>query len=390
MAVFRPTIVVVLLAAVSLATGCTDDEPEGQSRTGSESDATVADDAAGSDGTADTAVEDGTVDMPVEDGTEDSGSENVAGRHDHVITVEELDREFIVYVPDLAEGAEPVPVVFMFHGTSGDGEKFYNISRWRELADAEGLIAVFPSALKYCFWDDENGDDDFDDPGELKTTTKWAAGKLGDELPLCTADEIAQLPANRRNRTEHPLVDDLLFVDAILETLQTDYSVDTDRIYASGFSNGGAMTSFLAAHRSDRFAAVAASGGFIDNDIDAPSDRPLSIVASLGENDDRFTGPLGVDRMPLDETLLDNLVARAIFFRYLPVLQLTDDYTYSSSVVEGRTVSRFTFATSTVGADNEFQIVIVQGLGHQYPNGDNHPIRIVDPLWAFFSRYSLD
>ena len=28
------------------------------------------------------------------------------------------------------------PVAFMFHGTGGDGEKFYNISGWKEKADA--------------------------------------------------------------------------------------------------------------------------------------------------------------------------------------------------------------------------------------------------------------
>ena len=37
----------------------------------------------------------------------------------------------------------------MFHGSSGTGEQFLRTSGWREQADREGLIAVFPTGLRY-------------------------------------------------------------------------------------------------------------------------------------------------------------------------------------------------------------------------------------------------
>ena len=46
-------------------------------------------------------------------------------------------------------GGNGRPLVFMFHGTSGDGERFLRISGWREQADATGLVAVFPTGLRY-------------------------------------------------------------------------------------------------------------------------------------------------------------------------------------------------------------------------------------------------
>ena len=81
-----------------------------------------------------------------------------AGRIVRHLTVDGVVREVVLHVPDSVNGSQDVPVVFMLHGTSGDGDKFYNISGWKEKADQEGFIAVFPSALTYCFGEDEDYD----------------------------------------------------------------------------------------------------------------------------------------------------------------------------------------------------------------------------------------
>ncbi|MFZ1255451.1 MAG: hypothetical protein WAR77_03820, partial [Saprospiraceae bacterium] len=58
-------------------------------------------------------------------------------------------RECIIVKPSTAPPVGGYPVVFMLHGTSGDGEKFYNISGWKELGQAENFITVFPSSLSW-------------------------------------------------------------------------------------------------------------------------------------------------------------------------------------------------------------------------------------------------
>ncbi len=315
---------------------------------------------------------------------------NVAGKHVHTMTVEGQPREVIVYVPELAVGTTSAPVVFMFHGTSGDGEKFYNISRWKEKADAEGLIAVFPSALTYCLKEDENRDGDFEDPGELAVTTKWAAGSLGTEVqPLCTTDEVTALSATQQALVDHPLLDDVAFVDAMLDLLASSYVVDADRVYASGFSNGGGMTSRLALERADRFAAIAAAAGSLKL-TPAPAARPLSLVFSLGTLDDGFVERAGVGELPITATMFEDVPVMAeIAGEYLATLQLEDIHTFEEQSVGGKRIGRYTFATSSVGAANTFTFVLVEDLEHQYPNGTNHPLEIVDPLWTFFATQAL-
>ena len=71
------------------------------------------------------------------------------GRNDYEIPFEEVDRHFIIHVPESYTGDEQIPIVFMFHGTSAQGHKFWLDSKWKELAEVENFIAVFPSSWKY-------------------------------------------------------------------------------------------------------------------------------------------------------------------------------------------------------------------------------------------------
>jgi len=320
----------------------------------------------------------------------DASGLHARGKAVHRIPVQGIEREFIVYVPLRARGHSPV--VFMFHGTSGDGEKFYDISGWREKADAEGLIAVFPSALTYCFHEDENGDGDFDDAGERSVTTKWAAGKLGDpaRMPLCTPGELASLPPEKRALADHPLMDDVAFVDAMLAVLANRYSIDARRIYASGFSNGASFTSLLALEKSDRFAAIAAAAGVLGVQP-RPAARPVPVLFSVGELDDRFTVPLGVTALPLEETLFVQLPAleALIVTPMLTTLQLGDEYDVGERVIRGKKLIGFRWSQSLVGASNAYGAVFIEGLGHQYPNGTNHPLVMANLLWRFFEGRSL-
>jgi hypothetical protein len=56
-------------------------------------------------------------------------------------------------------------------------------------------------------------------------------------------------------------VDDVAFVDALLDTLSETYCLDLDRLYATGFSNGGMFAWQAATSLAHRFAAVAPGGG---------------------------------------------------------------------------------------------------------------------------------
>jgi polyhydroxybutyrate depolymerase len=311
------------------------------------------------------------------------------GRVVRQLMVDGVQREVVLHIPDTVGCSSEVPVVFMLHGTSGSGGKFYNISGWVEKADAEGFIAVFPSALNYCFGDDEDYDDVIE-PDEFKVNTKWAAGALGTPvMPLCTEEQIAALPPGKQAQIEtHTLRDDVAFIDAVVTALQQELPVDPRRFYLTGFSNGGSMAGRLLIERSETFAAFAMAAGLPA--VDGPAVRPAPVVFTVGELDDRLLVPLGLASLPLDETLLEIPEAREALEGIAADVELDPTaVTFASVPVQGHPVPTFTFAQSLVGASNRFTAAVIPGATHQYPNGTNHPMVMADELWLFFRQHSL-
>lgn len=307
---------------------------------------------------------------------------NTPGKFVHMIPGNGATREFIVYVPELARGQTHAPLVVMIHGSSQSGEEFYTNSSWRQVADQKGMIVVFPTGLEYCYFDDENKDGDFTDAGERHFGTKWAAGQLGDPtgLPLCTPAELATLTPAQRARADHPLQDDMAFFRSLFDFMAASYSIDPKRIYATGFSNGGAMSTRLAVEMSDRVAAAASSGGNMGiTPIVAP--RPMTFVFTIGENDEKFTVGNGVTSLPMDESLVTSFPQFVV--RHIYAFSLANAQVHDELMLGGRRISRFTYSTSTVGAQNRYMLAIMGNTAHVYP--DFMPAT----LWAIFEPLAL-
>jgi polyhydroxybutyrate depolymerase len=321
-------------------------------------------------------------------------------RHDHQIDVKGLKRDFIVWKPWKAIGQSKLPVVFMLHGTSGEGEQFLHISGWREKANTEGFIAVFPQAMFNCYYQDQG------QGMQRQTFTKWAAGELGTATrPYCTPEELIQLEKEQPGfgkRASHDHPDELQFFRDMIAFLAANYDIDPKRIYVSGFSNGAQQAGQLAAEMSEVFAAVHCASSVVS--VETLAKRAISVIHSVGELDqeqvplagyaDPVTGQGGA--FPMDQTLFDNPRYRNGFvLPFLKILQLGQPYTWEQVVIpgltpdQGRLTSRFLFSTSLVGARNTFRTIIVQGLDHQYPNGKNHPVVMADQIWPFFQANVL-
>ncbi len=309
-----------------------------------------------------------------------------------VLQVGGQQREYIVYVPWKSRTATNVPVVFMLHGTSGDGEQFYAHSGWREKADETGLIAVFPSALWHCYLQDNDKNGTIDPLTEREVFTKWAAGKLGDpaERPLCTAAQMQGLTAEKRALVDHPLADDMAFFRQIVADLGANFDIDRKRIYVSGFSNGAEMSGRLAAEAADLFAAVACASSVVS--VDTIASRPLSVIWSVGELDPEQSVALGYANgvIPLTADLGTNpRFMGGVEQHYTHMLNLSRTKTHSQLTAWGLLISHFAYTTSLAGAGNTFNSYVIQGLRHEYPNGKNHPVRMADALWEFFKTQSL-
>jgi polyhydroxybutyrate depolymerase len=59
-------------------------------------------------------------------------------------------------------------------------------------------------------------------------------------------------------------VDDIGFTGALIDSIAEAYSVNLDRVYSTGMSNGGFMSYTLACSLSDRIAAIDAQRHMVD------------------------------------------------------------------------------------------------------------------------------
>jgi poly(3-hydroxybutyrate) depolymerase len=83
---------------------------------------------------------------------------------------------------------------------------------------------------------------------------------------------------------------DVDFTDAILAQLEGDLCIDTTRIFATGFSFGGAMSIALACTRADVFRAVAFfSGADLTGSCPSTVTKPIAYYASQASQDSTGT-----------------------------------------------------------------------------------------------------
>jgi polyhydroxybutyrate depolymerase len=152
-------------------------------------------------------------------------------------TVDGDKREAIVFAPAAPAGS--VPLIFSFHGHGDDMENFQYVGLQQAWPDA--IVVYFqglPSRDGFRGWQVE--------PGEYHDR-------------------------------------DLKLVDAALASLRKKYNVDTNRIYATGFSNGAHFTYLLWAARPQVFAAFAPVAGRMRASAMPTERRPVFHVA--GEQD---------------------------------------------------------------------------------------------------------
>ena len=214
------------------------------------------------------------------------------GPERHTISVGSLQREYVMFVPALHRfnATQPAPLVLNFHGWTWDGEKHMNNVGMNFVAQAKGFVAVFPDGM-----------DDNPTPLDEVGFTSWrswnAAGSgssPGPKGPICTGGDTMYCYDSCRNRSRGcdaqgcdwtTCADDRGFVSALLDTLEQHLCIDLNRVFVTGFSNGGLFTYQLAMSLSDRIAAVAAVAGGVHPGFLKDPAHPLALLDIHGSKD---------------------------------------------------------------------------------------------------------
>jgi polyhydroxybutyrate depolymerase len=158
-----------------------------------------------------------------------------------------LERSYVVRVPPAVQrSTAKVPLVLVLHGGGGNAPITEKTTGFTAKALREGFIVVYPEGT---------GRRD-------NILLTWNAGH-------CCGEAM-------RNR-----IDDVGFINALLDKLIREYPVDPWRIYVTGISNGGMMSHRLGRELSSRFAAVAPVVATLFGD-EPPSRGPVSAVIFNG------------------------------------------------------------------------------------------------------------
>ncbi len=159
-----------------------------------------------------------------------------------------VERSYLVHPPHADIGTPAQPLVIALHGGRGDSAKMERLTGFSKLADRGRFIVAYPDAVE----------------------GNWNDGRA--------------VAAFRAHREE---IDDVGFIAALIDALNREFSVDLDRVYVAGVSNGAMMAQRLACELTDRIAAVASVIGALPENLAdgcAPT-RPIAVMMVNGTSD---------------------------------------------------------------------------------------------------------
>jgi polyhydroxybutyrate depolymerase len=275
------------------------------------------------------------------------------------IRVDERKRTYILHVPPNYDGNAAMPLVVALHGRLGTGSGEEKLTHLNKVSDEYGFIVVYPDGLE----------------------RSWADGRGG-------------TPADKNG------VDDVKFVSALIDKVESEYQVDTARVYATGMSNGGFMSGRLACELSDRVAAVAIVAASLSESVAArchPA-KPVSVMIIQATEDPLVPlagGALG--RNGGGGMVLSHDAAVRKFAEVNLCATEPEKKHITDRAGDGTSLDVVSYGSCAGGS--EVQGYVVNNGGHTWPGGmqylpasiigkTTHNLDSSEVIWDFLSRHT--
>ena len=165
-----------------------------------------------------------------------------------------------VHVPGSYDPASPAPLLILLHGYTVDGNQ---MEKWLKLwpaSEAHGFLYAYPTGSI-----------------DIRGKPYWNATDFCCDFGGANPDHIGYLVA-------------------LIKAISDKYSVDPNRVYLVGYSNGGFMCHRMACERPDLLASIIAIAGLTWYDPDmCPAAEPVHVLQVHGTKDKTvlFEGGLG-------------------------------------------------------------------------------------------------
>jgi len=257
-------------------------------------------------------------------------------------------REYMVYLPNNYTGSIDFPLVIHLHSGGWTAQQDMDYIKLNQVADTSGFIVVYPSAIG----------------------KRWNSGGV---------------PA------PDPDVDDVGFINALIDIMSNRYSIDLERIYACGYSRGGFMAYTLACQLSDRIAAIASVAGVLSTSS-AANCHPLRTIPVLHIHGTADTWvPINgtSDIYSADQTL-------SYWTSFNDCGQVDTTILPDLDATDGCTVEKITY-TNCSDNSNVVYYKVING-GHTWPGAGppgysagntNQDINASVEIWNFFKNYEI-
>jgi polyhydroxybutyrate depolymerase len=161
-----------------------------------------------------------------------------------------IKRNYLLHLPNNSNQNNASPLIIVLHGGHGTAKGMIKLTygAFNTLADKENCIVVYPNGIK----------------------KNWNDGRQ-------------QMPESYIAHNQN--IDDVGFIETIIDIMIKTYHADPSRVYISGMSNGAIMTERLAIELYNKIAAAAPVCGNIAADLHAVPKHPVAMLLINGNND---------------------------------------------------------------------------------------------------------
>lgn len=271
-------------------------------------------------------------------------------------------RAYQLYIPSTYDKRKPAPLLMILHGRSSNAQRMANLTDFNSRADKHGFIVVYPQGL-HKQWN-------------------YLHGILGYK--------------------EHP--NDSEFLLKVVDAITAAYSIDNQRIYLTGLSNGGFMAQRLACYAAHRFAAFAsvAAGGYAAMPLDCENKTAINMLYIHGTADTKVPwNGLSVKDADGELQAVTMSLTNSVKF-WAEHNQCSPDVTSTEIQTTGRSPGTRVKILSSTGCNAKAEVVLyaILGAGHNWPGvADfippsvagrvNMDIHASDVIWSFFKGRQL-
>ena len=264
------------------------------------------------------------------------------------LTHKGLDRYYLIYTPTTITNNDEAPVLFALHGYGSSAETHKAYTMHEPFANTNKAIVVYAQGYKL-------------ETALTSSSSHWNVGAW----------------------TIGSTVDDIDFINTVIDLIDDKAVINKNRIYSSGMSNGGFMSYNLACNLSSRIAAIISVTGSFSTEMlaDCNPEHPTPVMQIHGTLDPTvpFNGNSALGMVPIETTL-----------------EFWADYNLCNPVPEISVIDFFDLGMSVdhkvyKECQNNVQVELFKssGMDHTWPIESIYGVGATKEIWSFINQYDL-